>query len=140
TSSRDIPMPLSLMVRVFASLSKLIQIFKSASPSYRSPLETASKRSLSAASDALETSSRRKISLFEYNEWIIKCSNCLASVWKPRVSLRASTVIFLLLITCTKLRWKSLYRRVRSKWGMGMGIQGEFLADSHIEDIKKAAR
>ena len=46
-------------------------------------LDNALKRSLSAASAALETSSRRKISLFEYKEWIINCSSCFTSVWKP---------------------------------------------------------
>src|SRR3989338_11401002 len=45
-----------------------------------------SKRSLSHASEALETSSRRKISRLEYSEWIINCSSCLTSAWKPRVS------------------------------------------------------
>src|SRR5690606_27557150 len=62
------------------------------SPSYRSPLETASNRRLSAASEALEINSRKNISRFESSERIIKCSNCLASASHPRVSLRASTV------------------------------------------------
>ena len=47
---------------------------------------SASKRSLSQASDALEISSRRKMSLLEYSEWIIRCRSCLTSAWKPRVS------------------------------------------------------
>src|SRR5690242_8261358 len=54
-------------------------------PSSNSGRTSDSKRSLSAASAALDTSSRRKISLFEYSEWIISCSSCLTSVWKPRV-------------------------------------------------------
>jgi carboxylesterase len=63
TSSRFMPMPLSLMVTVRESLSKAMRIFKSLSPSYKAPLEMASKRNLSAASDALEMSSRKTISL-----------------------------------------------------------------------------
>src|SRR5690606_2872401 len=31
---------------------------------------------------------------FEYSEWIISCSSCLTSVWKPRVSVRGVSVIF----------------------------------------------
>ena len=45
----------------------------------------AAKRSRSQASEALLTSSRRKMSLLLYSEWIMRCSNCLTSVWKPRV-------------------------------------------------------
>ncbi|MNP66918.1 hypothetical protein D3C76_1626860 [compost metagenome] len=67
-------------------MSKLRRIFSSASPSNSSGLAKASKRNLSAASEALEISSRRKISLFEYKEWIMRCSSCFTSVWKPRVS------------------------------------------------------
>ena len=57
------PGPLSATVSVRASLSKLTRIFSSASPSYSAPSASAEKRSLSQASDALEISSRRKISL-----------------------------------------------------------------------------
>jgi hypothetical protein len=68
TSSRLMPMPLSEMVTVFASLSNKTRIFSSWSLPYRASLLIASKRSLSAASEAFEISSRRKISLFEYKE------------------------------------------------------------------------
>ncbi len=46
----------------------------------------ASNRSLSPASEAFETSSRRKISLLPYKEWIIRCRSCETSAWNPRVS------------------------------------------------------
>ncbi len=89
TSSRDMPMPLSAMVIVRAALSKLTRIFSSASFSNNSLLVSASKRSLSQASDALEISSRRNISLLLYKEWIMRSSSCLTSAWKPSVSLVA---------------------------------------------------
>src|SRR5882762_5319363 len=87
TSSRDMPMPLSDTVRVRACLSKETRILRSASEPYRALLERASKRSLSAASEAFDISSLRKISLLPYKEWIMRSSSCLTSAWKPRVSL-----------------------------------------------------
>ena len=89
TSSRLMPMPLSDTVMVRADLSYPTRIFRSGSSPNRVPSFRASKRSLSQASDALETSSRRKISLLEYKEWIIRCSSCLTSAWKARVSCGA---------------------------------------------------
>src|SRR6266853_623785 len=86
TSSRDMPTPLSEIVMVRARLSKETRIFRSASEPYKALSESASKRSLSAASEALETSSLRKISLLPYKEWIMRWSSCFTSVWKPRVS------------------------------------------------------
>src|SRR5512146_1402490 len=80
TSSRLMPMPLSAMVSVLASLSKPMRILKSESPSNSPALCSASKRSLSQASDALETSSLRNISRLEYSEWIIRCSSCLGEI------------------------------------------------------------
>ncbi|MNT79724.1 hypothetical protein D3C72_2190920 [compost metagenome] len=85
-SSRLMPIPLSSRVTVLASLSKLTRIFSSAPPSSSSGLARASKRNLSTASEAFEINSRRKISLLEYSEWIMRCSSCFTSVWKPRVS------------------------------------------------------
>ena len=38
--------------------------------------------SLSSASEALDTSSRRKISGCEYREWMMRCSSWLTSAWK----------------------------------------------------------
>ena len=72
-SALDIPMPLSVMVSVLASLSRVRRILSSESPPYRLASLMASKRSLSQASDALEISSRRKISLLEYSEWVTRC-------------------------------------------------------------------
>src|SRR4051812_10483734 len=80
------PMPLSDTVIVRAALSKDTRILRSASDPYRVLSDRASKRSLSAASEAFETSSRRKISLLLYKEWIIRLRSCLTSAWKPRVS------------------------------------------------------
>jgi hypothetical protein len=61
-SSRDMPMPLSVMVMVRAALSTPMRISRLVSSASRSGLESASKRSLSDASEAFEISSRRKIS------------------------------------------------------------------------------
>ena len=86
TSSRDMPMPLSVTVTVRAFGSYDTRIFNSASFSISALSVRASKRSLSAASEALEISSRKKISLLEYKEWIIRLRSCLTSAWKPWVS------------------------------------------------------
>jgi len=59
------PTPLSRMVRVPASLSVISLIFPSGSPSMTAAFWWDSKRTLSMASEALEMSSRRKISRFE---------------------------------------------------------------------------
>ena len=74
------PMPLSDTVMVLASALAVTVIFSSPSSSSNALLFSASKRSLSQASAALEISSRKKISLLEYKEWIISCNNCLTSV------------------------------------------------------------
>ena len=79
TSSRVIPIPLSEIDRVPASLFTQMRTPSSPSPAYKSGFSNALKRSLSAASDALEISSLKKISLLEYKEWIIKCRICLTS-------------------------------------------------------------
>src|SRR5437660_4816235 len=99
TSSRDIPTPLSDTVRVRAALWKATRILRSASPPYSALFESASKRSLSAASEAFEISSLRKISLLPYKEWIMRLSSCLTSAWKPRVSF--ATVAGMALLTAT---------------------------------------
>ncbi|MGY4284469.1 hypothetical protein ACVWXO_003689 [Bradyrhizobium sp. LM2.7] len=65
SSCRSIPMPLSAIVSVEVALFGAMRIL-SASPSPSSAgLAIASYRNLSQASDALETSSRRKISVSE---------------------------------------------------------------------------
>src|SRR3546814_8255581 len=46
-----------------------------------------SKRSLSQASEALEISSRRKISLCEYSECVTRCRTWATSASKARVSV-----------------------------------------------------
>ncbi len=76
------PMPLSTMVKVRAALSKDTRTSRLGWPSYRAGSFSASKRSLSQASEALETSSRRKISLLEYSECVTRCSSCATSAWK----------------------------------------------------------
>ncbi len=65
TSSMVMPMPLSRMVRVPASRSGISLIFQSGSFSRIDESMWDSKRALSMASDALEISSRTKISLLE---------------------------------------------------------------------------
>src|SRR5438309_4972715 len=106
TSSRDMPMPLSDTVRVRACLSKETRILRSASEPYRAFPERASKRSLSAASEAFDISSLRKISLLPYKEWIMRSSSCLTSAWKPRVSLVAAVdIASLLLVTAPIWGW-----------------------------------
>ena len=73
------PIPLSSIVIVRAVLSNEMRTRNSPSSPYKLLSDNALKRSLSAASAALETSSRKKISLFEYKEWIINLSSCLTS-------------------------------------------------------------
>src|SRR4029453_16877278 len=81
----DRPMPLSVIVRVRAALSKATRTSRLGAFSYSPVLFKASKRSLSHASEALEISSRRKISLFEYSEWVTRYSSCATSAWKESV-------------------------------------------------------
>jgi len=77
TSSRLMPMPfVADGQRARLAVQRPTRIFSSESPSNRAGSDSASKRSLSAASEALEISSRRKMSLLEYKEWIINCSSC----------------------------------------------------------------
>ena len=84
-SSRLMPMPLSAIVIVCALGSASMVTASSLFPASSSGCASASKRSLSSASEALEMSSRRKISLWLYSEWIISLSSCLTSAWKPIV-------------------------------------------------------
>src|SRR5690606_31723245 len=93
TSSRDMPMPVSRMVMVRASLSQLTSMRSSASPDSRPGLAIDSKRSLSQASEALEISSRRKISLCEYSEWVTRCRTWATSASNARVSARVSVFV-----------------------------------------------
>ena len=60
-----IPIPVSRMVSVLASLSGMISMRRSLAESSLLGSERASYRILSRASDELEMSSRRKISLLE---------------------------------------------------------------------------
>ena len=73
------PMPLSVMVSVLAALSRVMRTRKSEASSYRALFSRASKRSLSQASEALEMSSRRKISLLEYKECVTRCRSWATS-------------------------------------------------------------
>ena len=68
------PMPLSVMVSVLAALSKVTRTSRLGASSNSAALFKPSKRSLSQASEALEISSRRKISWLEYSEWVTRCS------------------------------------------------------------------
>src|SRR5262245_26382735 len=94
TSSRDMPMPLSETVIVRASLSNATRIRSSPSPSNRAGAAIASNRSLSAASEAFDTSSRRNTSLLPYSECTIRCRSCFTSAWKSRVSVAGAVMGF----------------------------------------------
>ncbi len=80
TSSRDMPMPLSAMVTVRAFSSAEMRMRSSGSSLRSAQSVMASKRRRSQASDAFETSSRRKISLLPYKEWIIRWRSWRTSV------------------------------------------------------------
>ncbi len=67
-SSRLMPMPLSVTFSVRVAASASMRMARSASFSSREGFAIASKRSLSVASEAFDTSSRRKISLLLYSE------------------------------------------------------------------------
>ena len=90
-SSRLMPMPLSAIVMVRACVVRSMVMTSSPPPCSSSGCASASNRSLSSASEALEISSRRKISLWLYSEWIISLSSCLTSAWKPRVCVPGSS-------------------------------------------------
>ena len=51
--------------------------------------------SLSSASDALETSSRRKISGWEYSEWMMSVRSWLTSAWNWCLDMGVLSVRFL---------------------------------------------
>ena len=73
-------MPLSCTVRVRASASTS-SVISSSPAGVSSGRLSASNRTLSRASEALEISSRRKMSLCEYREWIMRSSSSRTSVW-----------------------------------------------------------
>ena len=77
-----IPMPLSAIVSVFPSFGSNEMSIRGAkgTPRYSSCVRVR-YFSLSSASDALETSSRRKISGWEYSEWMISVRSWLTSAW-----------------------------------------------------------
>lgn len=81
------PMPLSVMVMVRASVSKATRTSRLGASSNKAALFRPSNRSLSQASDALDTSSRKKMSGLEYSEWVTRCSSCATSAWNDRVCL-----------------------------------------------------
>src|SRR5581483_11798613 len=92
TSSRDMPTPLSRIDSVPAAGSGWISTASSPPPS-SSGLPIARKRSRSQASEALEISSRRKISRLEYSEWIMRCSSWRTSAWNSRFSVWTVSVM-----------------------------------------------
>src|SRR5882757_5783666 len=88
------PMPLSLTVSVPAAVSG-ISVTDISSEPMRPGLAIASKRSFSQASEAFDISSRRKISLCEYSEWITSRSTCLVSAWNSLICGCVSVVMAL---------------------------------------------
>src|SRR5882757_3592079 len=88
------PMPLSLTVSVPAAVSG-ISVTDISSEPMRPGLAIASKRSFSQASEAFDISSRRKISLCEYSEWITNRSTCLVSAWNSLICGCVSVVMAL---------------------------------------------
>jgi len=85
-SSRVMPMPVSSMTSVLDAGSPLICIFISPFAAMTSGLDTDVNRSLSSASDALDTSSRRKTSLLLYRELTMRSRRRLTSAWYSYVS------------------------------------------------------
>ena len=75
----------ALQLKVPAALSG-VRVIDSESLPRRSGFASASKRNFSQASEALETNSRRKISLCEYSEWITRRNTCLVSAWNSLIS------------------------------------------------------
>ena len=112
------PMPVSVTVRVRASLSKLMRTSSSGWSPYRAGSCSASKRSLSQASEALETSSRRKISGWEYRECVTRCSTCATSAWKLCFCL-------LLMDSDRSKGWMKRCGRaaMRARWGRAAPLQ-----------------
>jgi hypothetical protein len=76
-SALVIPIPVSIIVSVLSFLLGKIFISNLGFESSFDLSVRASKRILSQASEALEISSRRKISLFEYSAFMIKLSSWL---------------------------------------------------------------
>ena len=85
-SALVMPMPVSLMVKVRASLSKEILISSSFLESSCELSDTDTKRILSSASLPFEMTSLRKISLFLYNELIMMSMSRFTSAWNSKVS------------------------------------------------------
>ena len=70
-SSSSIPIPQSWIVRIFLSSLNVMSIFGLNVRDLYLSSDTVRYLSLSKASEAFETISRRKISLFEYKLWMI---------------------------------------------------------------------
>src|SRR5687768_5921257 len=120
------PMPLSRSVRVPFVLSATIQIASSVSPAMSAGFDRDSKRSLSLASEAFEISSRRKISLWLYNEWIMSLSSSRTSAWKPKVSLAGESADWGVVMAPGRLRAPGPQFKPRS---MIFGARGSAGAD-----------
>ena len=86
-SASVMPMPVSAMVSTPASLSRVMVISRGRSGEGMARPLLWAKRSLSSASEALDTSSRKNISRCVYSEWVMMCSSFLTSVlnsyWRP---------------------------------------------------------
>ena len=75
------PTPLSETVSSPFSASNEMDIAGSKAIALYASSDTVRYLSLSIASDALDTSSRRKISRCEYSEWMMSWRSWLTSVW-----------------------------------------------------------
>src|SRR5690606_15494145 len=84
-----------------------------------------SKRSLSQASEALEISSRRKISLCEYSEWVTRCRTWATSASKARVSAWVSVFV---VMEAFRIAWP--WRRGYARSGGDFKAGGGLLAGS----------
>jgi hypothetical protein len=86
-SSRVMPMPESITDRVLASSSTSRWMASSASASSTSRLVSISNWTRFSASEALEISSRIKISRSVYNEWTRMLSSCWISALNSNASV-----------------------------------------------------
>src|ERR1700693_1700076 len=101
------------MARVPAAPSGTSVTERASAPN-RSGLASASNRSFSQASEALEISSRRNISLCEYIEWITNRKTCLVSAWNSLICGCVSVVMALQYVVLRRNRSALAFREVGS--------------------------
>src|SRR5829696_5915380 len=131
-------MPLSRTLSVRGSVPTSISICRSDASTSRSLFRNASSRSLSSASLALETNSRRNESLLEYTEWTSKSSSCRASARNSNCS------------TCAVMRFRSIRKRSTTDTGKDntqrvpsqrrgqRELQSESIAASRLQQSRSA--